>query len=262
MRQQGASGDGRDMPYSSLLRRGLLTSIVLASALTPAVAVAQASARAVALAGMSVTELPVATGNTLALFWSGDGGWAEVVDSVSHGLMRAGVSVVGVNSHSWLAGQKRSPDDAARDTERLLRYYLAHWNRTRIMLLGFSRGADFMPFIVNRLSPDLRAQIDVVGMLSAERSASFEFHLVDLVKSTVRPTDLPVRPEVERSPSVRYVCIYGTKAKNAVCPYLDPARITVIGRVGDHHLDGAYEAIAQQLLSAARAGASTAISRE
>lgn len=213
--------------------------------------IAAAQARPAAISGLSVTELPTPAGNTLALFWSGDGGWAEVVNSISHELMHAGVAIVGVNSHAWLSGHPRTPDEAAHDTERLLRYYLARWDRSRIMLLGFSRGADFVPFIVNRLPADLRDRIVLAGMMSAERSASFEFHLSDLIKSTPRRTDIPVRPEVERSVGVRYLCIYGVRAKEAVCPDLDHRAVTVIGRDGDHHLDGAYGEIARQLLSAA-----------
>ena len=149
----------------------ILCGVVLASAPLGA------QARTTVLADLPITEVPANSGNTLAIFWSGDGGWASLVSSISKELAANGVAVVGVNARAWMERGRRTPNDLARDTERLLRTYLAQWSRTRVVLLGYSRGAGFMPFIVNRLPPDLRERVTLVGLLGAEHSASFEFHL-------------------------------------------------------------------------------------
>jgi type IV secretory pathway VirJ component len=195
----------------------------------------------------------------LAVFWSGDGGWAELPDRIGRELARQGVAVVGVNSHRWLGKVPRTPQEAAHDTERLLRYYLARWDRSTILLMGFSRGAEFVPFIVNRLPADLRQRISLAGLLGAERMASFEFHLSDLVTSTARATDLPAKAEIERSTGVHYFCLYGTREADSVCRDLDPGKVTILARVGDHHFDGRYESIVDDLL---RAVASRAAQRD
>lgn len=209
-----------------------------------------AQSREPALADIPVVEVPAARGETLAIFWSGDGGWASLVSSVSKELSANGVAVIGINSRAWMEQGKRSPDDVARDTERLLRTYLTRWSRSRIMLLGYSRGAGFVPFIVNRLPPDLRARVQLVGMLGAEHAASFEFHLLDLLKTTSRASDLAVLPEIQRSAGVRYFCLYGTTENDTVCPQLDATRATVVAREGDHHFDRNYPAIAKDILGA------------
>ena len=202
------------------------------------------------LADLPITEVPAATGHTLAIFWSGDGGWAALVSSVSKELAANGVAVVGVNARAWMERQARTPDDVARDTERLLRAYLAQWSKTRILLLGYSRGAGFVPFIVNRLPADLRARVDLVGMLGAEHEASFEFHLLDLVRSTKRSTDIALLPEVQRTVGTKYFCLYGTSESDTICPQLDSTRVRIVARDGDHHFDRNYPAIAQDILRA------------
>ena len=209
----------------------------------------RAQARA-ALADLPITEVPAATGQTLAVFWSGDGGWATLVSSVSKELAANGIAVVGINARIWLERGKRTPDDAARDTERLLRAYLTQWSRSKVILLGYSRGAGFMPFIVNRLPADLRERVELVGLLGAEPAASFEFHLMDLIRDNPRPTDIPVMPELQRSRGPRYFCLYGTTEQATICPKLDSSRVTVVMRTGDHHFDRNYPAIGQDILRA------------
>jgi type IV secretory pathway VirJ component len=209
-----------------------------------------AQARPAAVADLPITEVPSASGQTLAIFWSGDGGWAALVSSISKELAANGVAVVGVNARSWMERGNRGPDDVARDTERLLRTYLARWSRTRIILLGYSRGSGFLPFIVNRLPADLRERVELVGLLGAEHAASFEFHLMDLLRNSKRSTDVAVVPELQKSGNARYLCLYGTREEDTICPQLDSTRVHVVKRIGDHHFDRNYPAIAQDILKA------------
>jgi len=222
--------------------------IVVATLTFAPVAFAQQSADP--LKDLPLTEVPAASGSTLAVFWSGDGGWADLAQSVSKELAANNVAVIGVNSRGWLQSATRSPDDVARDTERILREYLTRWSRSRIVLIGYSRGAGFVPFVVNRLPEDLRKRVELVALLGAEHSASFEFHLMDLVRNNVRKTDLPVMPEIQRSGDQRYFCLYGTTEDDTICPSLDPAKTRIVSRVGDHHFDRNFPAIARDILGA------------
>lgn len=252
---------GRLVGWGSLERKATVIPGTLVAALALMVVLgaeklpAQSSANgksvaALSLSDLPITEVPGTAGSTLAVFWSGDGGWAELVKEVSTDLAASGMSVVGINSRSWLNSAKRTPDDVARDTERVLRYYLARWNRTRIVLLGYSRGSGFLPFIVTRLPADLRARIDLVGVMGAENTASFEFHFADIFRSTNRATDLPVIPELLRMGGMRTLCIYGTTEDDTICPKLTREQAIVVARVGDHHFDRNYPAIAQNIRSA------------
>ena len=71
-----------------------------------------------------------------------------------------GIPVVGLDSlrYFWKA---RTPASAAADIDRALRYYLAHWKKQRALLVGYSQGANVLPFIVNRLPQATRCQAGV-----------------------------------------------------------------------------------------------------
>ena len=43
--------------------------------------------------------------------------------------------------------------------DRMIRYYLAHLDKQRVLLIGYSQGADVLPFAVNRLPAATRAQV-------------------------------------------------------------------------------------------------------
>jgi hypothetical protein len=75
----------------------------------------------------------------------------------------------------------RTPDSASADLKRLLEYYLAGWRAERVILIGYSHGADLAPFMVSRLPPQLRSRIALLAMLGLEHSASFRFHLANII---------------------------------------------------------------------------------
>lgn len=202
------------------------------------------------IASLPITEVPATSGHTLAVFWTGDGGWQELVSETAKHLAQRGVAVVGINSRSWLTSGTRTPQDAGAVTAALIRHYAAAWGRDRVLLIGYSRGAGFAPFIFNRLPTELQARVDLVAMLGMEPTASFEFHLLDLVRTVNRPTDLPARPELDRIQHTAMLCMYGQHEAGTLCPSLDTSRYTVRERPGDHHFDRDYVAIADQILAA------------
>ena len=123
-----------------------------------------------------------ASGNAaeFALLLTGDGGWAGLDQELAARLAAAGVPTVGLNSlkYFWKA---RTPEEATRDVTRILRHYLAAWHKERVLLIGYSFGADVLPFVVNRLPAELRARVVSVSLLGIDASASFEVHLSDWV---------------------------------------------------------------------------------
>ncbi|QJR37430.1 AcvB/VirJ family lysyl-phosphatidylglycerol hydrolase [Gemmatimonas groenlandica] len=258
---------GRLVGWGTLERKATVSAATLTASLTAAVGGALVAAGVLSIvprtltaqsaksdqqiiASLPITEVPATSGNTLAIFWTGDGGWQELVSETARHLAQRGVAVVGINSRSWLTSGTRTPQDASVATAALIRHYTATWGRERVLLLGYSRGAGFAPFIYNRLPVELQARVELVGMLGMEPTASFEFHLIDLVRSVSRPTDLPARPELDRIRHPAMLCMYGQHEAGTLCPSLDTNRYTVRERPGDHHFDRDYGAIADQILAA------------
>jgi type IV secretory pathway VirJ component len=201
---------------------------------------------------LPLIELPARSGSgLLAVVVSGDGGWASIDRRIGETLQARGVSVVGLNAlqYFWHA---RTPDASSRDLARVLRHYLSAWHLGDVLLVGYSMGAEVLPFMVSRLPADLRARVRLVALLAPSRTAAFEFHLSELLGGN--RGDRPTAPEIERLRGLRVLCLYGTDDKDSVCPALPPGAATVVAVEGGHHFGRSYVGLADRILRAAEAG--------
>ena len=202
-----------------------------------------------------IRDLPVtevhASGESeeFALLLTGDGGWAGLDQELAARLAASGVPTVGLNSLKYFWNE-RTPQATARDVARLLRHYLAAWSKQRVLLIGYSFGADVLPFVANRLPPDLRERVASVSLLGIDSNASFEVRIADWVASD--SAGPPTRPEVAALTHLPVLCVYGEGESDSICPQLSAAGITreQIGR--GHHFSGEYALLADRILAFAR----------
>lgn len=226
-----------------------LLSLALAGAVVPARAQDPAPDPA-SLGDLPLVEAPSAhPGRVLAIFLTGDGGWAMLDRSVARVLADSGIGVVGLDSRRYFS-RRRTPDESARDVARVARHYLARWRRDRLLLVGYSRGADVLPFVATRLPAELKSRLSGLAMLGMDTDASFEFHVMDLIRDVHRKGDPPLLPELARLRGTPMVCVYGTGEDHSACRDADSSLIVRFARKGDHHFDGDYAAIARLILSA------------
>jgi type IV secretory pathway VirJ component len=197
------------------------------------------------LPGLPLVEMPTELdGDLFAVLVSGDGGWAGLDKDVALGLAARGIPVVGVDSlrYFWKA---RTPDGFAADLDRLLRFYAQHWDKRRALVIGYSQGADVLPFALNRLSREASALVERSVLLAPAEMAAFEFHLTSWIGGN--SGDLPVKPEIERLDLGRVACIYGREESDeSPCATLAAgARVTELP--GGHHFNGAYTELVRQI---------------
>ncbi len=226
--------------------------IACASALLACSPGSSASAQQLDVKDLPLTEVPSRTrgGHVLAFFLSGDGGWAALPRDISRVLADSGISVIGLDSRAYL-DHRRQPDELAADSRRVLENYMKRWRKDRIMLVGYSRGAEFVPFIANRLRGELRARIDLAVLIAPGERASFEFHWVDIVRTRSRSTDTAILPEIRQMHGIPTICMYGRDEVESLCRSVDAKRVQVVERAGQHHLDKDYGTLAQIILQAA-----------
>ena len=216
-------------------------------------ATAAAAPATVALAAevgdLPLIELPASTpAARFALILSGDGGWAGIDKEVGAQLAAHGLPVVGLNSLKYF-WHRRTPEEAAADVARVLRHYLAAWKAEQIVLVGYSFGADALPFIVNRLPPELRRRVASVNLLALGQKADFEVHVTGWVGG-VGADALPIAPELLRLGELRRLCFYGKgdKDSTASCATFTGANAAV-REVGEgHHFGNLYGQIAAQII--------------
>lgn len=204
-----------------------------------------------AVRNLPLIELPArGGGDVLAVVLSGDGGWASIDRRIGETLRDSGVAVVGLNSLQYF-WSRRTPDGAAADLSRILRHYLPAWRKARVALIGYSLGADVLPFLASRLPEDLRRRVALVALAGAGRRAEFEFRLSDWFGGS-RDSGLPVAPEVARLDPIPVLCLYGKDERDALCPELPDGAAERVLLQGGHHFGGDYSAIARAILARLR----------
>jgi len=205
------------------------------------------------LGDLPVVEVPALPNappsDAFAIIMSGDGGWAGIDQNIAAALSAKGIPVVGWDSlrYYWTA---RTPDGLAADTDKLIRYYLAHFGKNRVLLIGYSQGADVLPFAVNRLPAATKAPVSLMAILGMSEHALFEFHVSSWISDdNSGPATLP---EVNRVTGMPVLCIYGEDEHDSLCPKLDPKKFHVVKVKGGHHFDGNYAGLADDILAAAK----------
>ncbi|WP_244237951.1 AcvB/VirJ family lysyl-phosphatidylglycerol hydrolase [Corallococcus terminator] len=203
--------------------------------------------------GLPLVEVPSMAqtqGDTLALIVTGDGGWASLDQAMSESLAAKGIPVIGFNSlrYFW---KRRTPEETSADVARVLRHFLAAWGKQRVVLLGYSRGADVVPAIASRLPVDLRGRVRLLALLAPGRQAEFEVHVTDIFGGRGRPTH-PVLPDVQALKGTPVLCLYGDEElADSLCPSLsDVPGVRAEMLKGGHHFDGDYAGLARLVLGA------------
>lgn len=182
-----------------------------------------------------------------AVLMTGDGGWASLIATVARGLSEQGVAVVGFNSRRWLS-RERTPEETALAVVRAIDAARERWPANELVLVGYSRGADFVPFVANRLPTRLRRELRGIAMFGLAPMASFEFHLIDLIKDTRRDSDVLVMPELEKLRGLRMVCVYGNDEPTSGCRDAPDGLLRKDERTGGHHFDGDANALVSHVM--------------
>jgi len=204
-------------------------------------------AAAVTTAKLPLVEVPATKGasDTLVVFVSGDGGWAKIDKEISKILADNGMPVVGLNALQYF-WTKRTPESASHDLQAIVERYLVQWKKQRVVFAGYSRGADVLPFMIDRLPPELLARTRLLVLLGPSPKVEFEFHIGDWMRSSSR-TGFDVKPEVDKLSSYNIVCIYGEDDKDSLCPMLSATHKIMLK--GAHHFDGGYDKLARIILA-------------
>ncbi|PZQ59079.1 MAG: virulence factor [Phenylobacterium zucineum] len=201
--------------------------------------------------GAAVVEVPTqAPGDTLAILYSGDGGWAPLDRGVVSALAARGVPVVGVNSvrYFWT---RRTPESGAGDLADLARRYMTAWGRRRLVLIGYSFGAGALPPLIAGLPPDVKSRIRYVALVSPEAAGVLRFRPSGWFGQT-EATTFPLAPAVARLGGLHVACLYGAAERLPGCKTLPPGAAVTVKLPGGHHFDGDFAGLAAAILRLGR----------
>jgi type IV secretory pathway VirJ component len=198
-----------------------------------------------------VVELPARPEiDTLAIVYSGDGGWRDLDKSIAEYLQAHGVPVVGVDTLRYFWARK-APQAAAEDLADLIATYTESWKARRVLLIGYSFGADVLPAMIGHLPQADRDRIAQVSLLGLGSTIDFEISVSGWVGQD-DDDGQPTLPDVRRIDPRLVQCIYGGEDDDPACPHLRGSGAEVVETSGSHHFDGDYDKLAETILGGLR----------
>jgi type IV secretory pathway VirJ component len=230
------------------MRGGACTAILCLCSSTAGAATVGESAAPSAVADLPLILIPAAHAEPnpwFGIFLSGDGGWAGLDRAVSKALAKHDIPIVGWNSLKYFWAP-RTPEGASQDLDRVVRYFANKWGKSHVLLIGFSQGADTLPFMLNRLPATSHDMVGFTALLGISDNALFEFHVRTWLGNPDR--GMPTAPELAHWSGAPYLCLYGKSDKDAACEQVTGKEGVAVEMPGGHHFGGSYANIAGEIL--------------
>lgn len=158
---------------------------------------------------------PHDTARYFVILFPGDGGWRDVMNTVTKSLNEQGISVVGFNTVPYFR-KKRNPREVALDIQLVMDYYSRLWNKKSVVIGGYSFSAEVIPFAYNAMDPAYRNKILHLILLAPSLLADFKIGTL-FIYPTSKST--PLLPELKKiDPGKMLIICDGIK--ESLCPSL------------------------------------------
>ncbi|WP_083222510.1 virulence factor family protein [Ensifer sp. LC163] len=200
--------------------------------------------------GLPLTVLDTKpTRDTMAVIYSGDGGWRDIDKQVGDVLQQQGVPIVGVDSlrYFWSG---RDPQATADDLAKVMDYYRKRWNVRNVLLIGYSFGADILPRTFNLLSPGERAHVRQVTLMALSHQVDYKISVLGWLGAAGQGDGGDPLDDIKRIDPSLVQCIHGTEEEGDACPDLKGTGVDVVAIEGGHHFDENYPALTRRVLDA------------
>ena len=185
--------------------------------------------------------------NDMVLMISGDGGWTGFDQQIASEFALHGIPVVGLNSLKYF-WNKKTPAQTAQDALTLIEKYSSLWKKENIVLIGYSFGADVMPFIYNRLPESIKKRVHNIGLLSPSKDTDFEVHVSDLLNFGSSDRELKVPAEIEKMTDVKITCFFGKDEDDVPLNELPKITCKVVLLDGGHHYENSFDVIYKNVI--------------
>jgi type IV secretory pathway VirJ component len=192
---------------------------------------------------------PKGEARALAVIISGDGGWRDIDKSIGEWLAYRGVAVVGIDSLRYFWSEK-DPKQVAGDLDAIFAHYGREFGTRRYALIGYSFGADVIPFAWRNLSNLTKDRVVLVSLLGLGTDADFEITVAGFF-GRGGTKSRPVEPALGDLPLAKTQCIFGSDEvadQETSCIAAEMRNAELIERPGGHHFDGDYDALAARIL--------------
>jgi type IV secretory pathway VirJ component len=166
---------------------------------------------------------------------SGDGGFNNFSTGLCGAFNKSGYDVASLSARSYF-WNKKTPEETATDICNFLTGKFKARTNQQLVLVGYSFGADVMPFIINHLSDDIKKKLTTTVMLSPSTSTDFEIHIFDLLGGN-KKRNMDVVAEINKLQVPKLVTIFGSDEDDFPVGNIHLKNHTNLVLAGGHHYD-------------------------
>ena len=177
----------------------------------------------------------------LVMYISGDGGFNNFSKKFMQQWNNNGYPVVALNSKSYF-WKTKPPEMASKDIADLITQYLALWKRSKVILVGYSIGADVMPFIQTRFNANLSNRIVHTVLFSPSKNTDFTIHLFYDNKGSSVPDEI-------NKLNKPVLIIFGEEETDLPDKQINNKNVTIIKVAGDHHYNNQVATVVNDVVS-------------
>lgn len=182
----------------------------------------------------------------LILYISGDGGFNNFSAGLCNNLHQAGFEVIALNAKAYFSDQK-TPEQTTLDLTPVLIKQFGHRKNQQLIMIGYSFGADVMPFIVNRLPDVISSKLLITLLMSPSTTTDFETHWQDMLGIS-RKRDRDIVAEINRMQSRRLVTFLGSDETDFPVEAIKLKNYKNEWLTGGHHYDGDIAALIERMM--------------
>lgn len=178
---------------------------------------------------------------------TGDGGYTSFDQAFCKQLADNGTPVVALDALKYFWNEK-TPASTTADVEKLISFYKSKWQRDKVILIGYSFGADAFPFVYNNLTKTTRESIKLLAMLSPATEADFEIHITDMLSLPRGKRQYDVSAEVNKIKGLKIICLYGSEEEPEIKSEINNPEVRFITIPGGHHYNNAYRELVNLIM--------------
>jgi type IV secretory pathway VirJ component len=175
------------------------------------------------------------------IFLTGNGGWRDLAQSVTRYINSKNIPVLAINIKKYLWTEK-GPAQIACDLERLIDLYNEKWNKTKVVFLGYSMGAEVIPFAVNCMDDNYINLLSDIILIGPWQKATFKINLLDYFMEVNKGADIYTELLKLKTEAVYIIC---DDNEISICQKGLDGLIDHNSMGGGHHFGGDYAALSK-----------------
>ncbi len=175
--------------------------------------------------------------SSVILYLSGDGGFNSFSSSYCELLGKEGYTVGAINSKTFF-WDKKTPNQIAKELTKILEQLLVGRKNQHVYFVGYSFGADVIPFLVNQLTADWKKRLQAIALIEPSTSTDLEIHVSDLLGRSNIKRSMDVVAEINKMIGVKTAIVLGEDELSFPIKTIRLANLQAIYLKGNHHFNG------------------------